>query len=206
MSELSREKTMTVKEISEVLGVTPEAIKKHVRELFPDFIKNGVETVLSESQVTEIKRKMIPTTKVVAATTEQEENETIIKALSILKHRSDEYKQRAELAEQQLIEQKPKVEFAEAVTGSSDVIDIGIAAKTLNLGIGRNKLFDLLRQKGVLQQTNIPYQKYVDSGYFRTIEQKYTTPDGTTHINIKTVVYQRGLDFIRKIIKENPDK
>jgi len=27
-----------------------------------------------------------------------------------------------------------------------------------------------------------------------------TAQDGTTHVNIKTVVYQRGLDFIRKVI------
>ena len=54
----------------------------------------------------------------------------------------------AEQIEQQnaLIElQKPKVEFYEAVTGSSDTIDIGQAAKVLNIkGIGRNNLFEFL--------------------------------------------------------------
>lgn len=50
---------------------------------------------------------------------------------------------------------------------------------------------------------NIPYQKYIDSGYFRVIEQKYTKPDGTVCINIKTLVYQKGLDFIRKLLKED---
>lgn len=64
--------TMTVKEVAEVLNVTPEAIKKHVRELFPEIIQNGVQTVLDEYQVTEIKKKMIPTTSVVGAITELE--------------------------------------------------------------------------------------------------------------------------------------
>ncbi len=53
----------------------------------------------------------------------------------------------------------------------------------------------------VLMPNNQPYQKYIDCGYFRTIEQKYTKPDGSTHINIKTVVYQKGLDFIRRKVE-----
>jgi phage antirepressor YoqD-like protein len=46
---------------------------------------------------------------------------------------------------------------------------------------------------------NRPYQKYIDSGYFRVIEQKYMK-NGEEHINFKTLVYQRGLDFIRKMV------
>ena len=68
-------------------------------------------------------------------------------------------------------------------------------------GIGRNKLFEILRNKKVLDKSNIPYQKFVDSGYFRVLEQKYTTPSGETKINIKTMVFQKGVDYIRKIIK-----
>jgi len=97
----------------------------------------------------------------------------------------------------------PKAEFYDAVAGSKDAIDIGSAAKVLDMGIGRNKLFEMLRNKGILMSNNIPYQKYIDCGYFRVIEQKYTKPDGTTCINIKTLVYQKGLDFIRKLLKDN---
>ncbi len=103
----------------------------------------------------------------------------------------------------QLDEQKPKVEFFDQVTDSKDAIDMGSCAKVLNMGIGRNRLFELLRNKGVLQRTNIPYQKYIDLGYFRTIEQKFSKPDGTNCINIKTVVYQKGMAFIRNIIAQN---
>lgn len=95
---------------------------------------------------------------------------------------------------------KPKAAFYDQVTGSKDAIDIGQAAKALHMGIGRNHLFEILRGKDVLMNSNIPYQKYVDCGYFRVIEQKYITPDGTTHINLKPVVYQKGLDFIRKLL------
>lgn len=100
-------------------------------------------------------------------------------------------------------EMLPKAEFYDAVAGSKDAIDIGSAAKVLDMGIGRNKLFEILRNKGVLMSNNIPYQKYIDCGYFRTIEQKYSKPDGTVCINIKTLVYQKGLEFIRKLLKED---
>lgn len=92
----------------------------------------------------------------------------------------------------------PKAEFFDAVAESKDAIDLGSAAKVLNMGMGRNGLFDFMRENAILMPNNQPYQKYIDQGYFRTIEQKYTKPDGTTCINIKTLVYQKGLDFIRK--------
>jgi len=107
-----------------------------------------------------------------------------------------------EQQKKQLLEDKPKVEFYNDVTGSEDTIDIGNSAKVLNFGIGRNKLFEILRDLDVLMQNNQPYQKYIDCEYFRVIEQKYNKPDGSVHINLKTVVYQKGLDFIRKILKE----
>ena len=113
----------------------------------------------------------------------------------------------AEQIEQQtaLIEaQKPKVEFYEAVTGSSDTIDIASVAKVLNIkGFGRNNLFEFLRDKNILMQNNQPLQTFVDRGYFRVIESKYNKPDGSSHINLKTVVYQKGLDYIRKLLELN---
>lgn len=107
--------------------------------------------------------------------------------------------------EKKIKELEPKAEFFDAVAGSKDAIDMNRAAKLIyeETRMGRNKLFKLLREKGVLMKDNIPYQEYIDKGYFRTIEQKYTKPDGTTHIYIKTLVYQKGLDFLRKIIKES---
>ena len=98
---------------------------------------------------------------------------------------------------------KPKADFYDKVAGSKDSIEMGHVAKVLGIkGIGRNKLFEILRNKKVLDKSNIPYQKFVDSGYFRVLEQKYTTPSGETKINIKTMVFQKGVDYIRKIIKE----
>ena len=49
---------------------------------------------------------------------------------------------------------------------------------------------------------NEPYQKYMERGYFKIIEQVYEHVPGKTGINRKILVSQRGLDFIRKLIVE----
>lgn len=97
---------------------------------------------------------------------------------------------------------QPKVEFFDAVTDSKTAIPLGDVAKILDMGIGRNKLFEFLRQKNILTYDNRPYQKYIDAGYFRVIEQKYEV-NGEVRINIKTLVFQKGIDWIRKqLVKE----
>ena len=111
---------------------------------------------------------------------------------------------------QKIIEQKdeqiaimaPKADFFDQVASSKDAIDLGSAAKVLNMGIGRNRLFEILREEKVLMSNNQPYQSYIDRGYFRTIEQKYTVPTGETRISIKTLVYQKGLNYIRQVLEK----
>lgn len=110
-------------------------------------------------------------------------------------------------AQQNLIEaQKPKAEFYDDVVKSKDAMSMDRVAKTLNMGIGRNKLFELLRSKKILMSNNTPYQRYVDSGWFRCIETKFTKPNGDTCINVKTVVLQKGVDAIRRLIKHISEK
>lgn len=109
--------------------------------------------------------------------------------------------------QQKLIDvQKPKAEFYDDVVESKDAMSMDRVAKTLNMGIGRNKLFELLRSKKILMSNNTPYQRYVDSGWFRCIETKYTKPNGDICINVKTVVLQKGVDAIRRLIKHISEK
>ena len=105
---------------------------------------------------------------------------------------------------QQLIEQAPKVEFYNDVTGSETTAEIGTVAKILGFkNVGRNILFDILRKQGILKSDNIPYQKYVDNGYFRVIESKWNDYiTGDVKISFKTVVYQKGIEYIAKLLKE----
>lgn len=123
---------------------------------------------------------------------------TYVEALRALAD-AEEEKERLALENEEM---KPKADFYDDVTGSSDTIEIGEVAKVLNCGIGRNKLFDFLRKEKVLMKNNIPKQHFVDEGSFRVIETKYTKPNGDVSINLKTVVYQKGVDYIRKLLKK----
>jgi len=101
-----------------------------------------------------------------------------------------------------IADMKPKADFFDAVADSKTAIPMDQVAKVLDCGLGRNKIFELLRNNSILQYNNIPYQKYVDLGYFRVVEQSYVKPTGENCVNTKTLVFQRGLDFIRKQIKK----
>lgn len=114
---------------------------------------------------------------------------------------ADQYEQRLKL-EAKAREDAPKVEFFESVAESKDAVEMKAVSSTLNyVAVGRNKLFAILREQKVLQSNNSPYQKYIDAGYFRTIETKKNC--GTeVRIFIKTLVYQKGLDYIRKLLNK----
>jgi anti-repressor protein len=107
----------------------------------------------------------------------------------------------------QIEDEKPKVEFYNDVTQSEDVINMGECAKVLNLKdehgktIGRNKLMQMLSKVGILMDNNMPYQRYVDAKYFKVVEVKIDYPNGSCGVRLKSVVYQKGLDFIRNRIK-----
>lgn len=95
----------------------------------------------------------------------------------------------------------PKAEFFDAVTDSKTAISIGETAKVLDAGIGQNKLFAFLRDNNILKSDNTPYQRYIDMGYFRVVEQKYEV-NGEIRISIKTLVFQKGIDFIRRLLNK----
>lgn len=99
-------------------------------------------------------------------------------------------------------ELQPKADFFDAVADSKTAISMNEVAKVLDInGYGRNKLFEFLRNEGILDRFNVPYQKYVDCGWFRVIEQKYMK-NGEPQVTTKTLVYQKGVDAIRRKVLE----
>lgn len=99
----------------------------------------------------------------------------------------------------QVIEMKPKALFADSVAQSTNSILIGEFAKLISdetFKIGQNKLFDWFRTNNYLCSTgskyNQPCQKYIDNGYFETIERTISNPNGSTRITITTKVTGLG--------------
>ena len=91
----------------------------------------------------------------------------------------------------QLEEQKPKVEFAEKIVNTGNGVSIGDFAKTI--GLGQNKLFDWLRDNKYLMSNNIPYQKYIDAGYFKVIEWVL---EKKNEAKFKTLITGKGQEYI----------
>jgi prophage antirepressor-like protein len=116
-----------------------------------------------------------------------------------------EERQARQLAEQTIERQKPLVDFANQVSDTTDLIDMKTMAKLLkdkNINIGRNRLFELLRNRKILMSDNQPYQQYVDAGYFKVNEYTFTNRFGQAKTNRQTFVTGKGQLYIAKKVKE----
>lgn len=101
---------------------------------------------------------------------------------------------------------KPKAEFYDIVADSTDTFTMNEVAKNVNIkGLGRNKMFAFLRYHKILMLNNDPYQRYVDAGYFRSIQSTWIDKNNDRHIYFKTVVFQKGIEFIAKIASKHFD-
>ena len=116
--------------------------------------------------------------------------------------------------QQEVIEsQRDKVDFANTVSESEDdEIDMGTMAKLLsNKGfeidgkkIGRNTLFEFLRNSNILMNDNLPYQTYINRGYFIVVE--YTMYNKREpKLCRQTLVTGKGQLYITKKVKEHYD-
>ena len=85
-----------------------------------------------------------------------------------------EEKQRRMEAEAKIAADEHKVDFYDAVGSTSATLTVERFAKlvTEKLGIntGRNRMFQWLRKNGFLQANNMPYQRYINNGWFKTYE------------------------------------
>lgn len=223
MNELVAKETMTSKEIAEITGKQHAHVMRDIRALLEQGVNESNFGLVEYKDAKGESRPMYVLTKkgclILASGYDAVLREKIINRWEELEMKEKQKfqvpttfaealrlaaEQQEKIEEQQrLIEvQRPKAEFYDDVVDSKDAIDMQAVAKVINMGIGRNKLFEFLRNNKVLMQNNQPYQSYVDMGWFRIIESKYTKPSGDICINLKTVVFQKGVDGIRKLIKQ----
>ena len=95
----------------------------------------------------------------------------------------------------------PVKAFYDAVTEPEGWMEMAAAVKVLAIpGCGRNKTFALLRDRQIFRHNNEPYQQYVEHGYFKTAEELFEDACGRNGVYRKTLVSNKGLDFIRKVI------
>nr|DAX99552.1 MAG TPA: KilAC domain protein [Caudoviricetes sp.] len=107
-----------------------------------------------------------------------------------------------------LMEQAPKVAFANAIEASKSSCLIGELAKIITQNgyeIGQNRLFKWLRNNGYLgkkgEYYNIPNQLYIEQGLFEIKKGVRSGNEGVMHTTITTKVTGKGCSyFINKFL------
>lgn len=99
---------------------------------------------------------------------------------------------------------RPKVEFAETVGSCKNTISIGAYAKILydryGINMGRNTLFKWMRDNSILDAKNLPYQKYMNAGWFKVIE----VPKSNLNKIIFVVrITPKGQQKLYELVKKN---
>ena len=95
-------------------------------------------------------------------------------------------------------ENKPKIDMYEKLMNGKNYLDMNEVAHGMD--IGRNTLFKYLRSLGVLMKSNIPYQQFMEQGYFKVIYVPLQMGERFEN-KPKTLVSSKGLEFIHKKLK-----
>lgn len=117
--------------------------------------------------VKEILKTIRKTGGYIATKQDDTPEEIMARALIVAQETIKRKEERLKQLEEKNAKLQPKADFAEAAFKAEGKVDIGQAAKILNLGFGRNTLFGKLRDAGIFfKDRNEPKQKYIDAGYF----------------------------------------
>lgn len=112
-----------------------------------------------------------------------------------------------EKTQKELNKAKPKAEFADAITQCKTNLPIGTFAKIVyrKTGIGRNKLFDWLRDRELLMsipsEYNQPTQKAIRLGLFETKESIASERD----IVVKVAITPKGQLYVYNMLTQYED-
>lgn len=185
---------MTIRELSELLGVSEITVRRAIQKQFPDLIKHGIETRLTFEQ----SKRVIGSLKVSSSAriTAVEQNTDVLRQnvgldnasiTSMLRAAADAIENR----DKQIAVLTPKAEVYEAIASANGLYSMLEASKLLNYG--RNRLFEVLRSAGVLMANNTPYQTYCERGYFKV--KSLTRNDILLH---QTFVTGKGILWMQR--------
>ncbi|NAW99993.1 MULTISPECIES: phage antirepressor KilAC domain-containing protein [unclassified Vibrio] len=108
-----------------------------------------------------------------------------------------------EVKSEQLAIAAPKAEFADAVAGADKGVLIGQFAKAV--GLGPIAIFRILRELKVFMSRgssyNLPYQEFVERGYFTVKQGTYET-NSETRISHTAMITGKGEIWLRKKLIE----
>lgn len=95
--------------------------------------------------------------------------------------------------------QAPKAAFADRIAGADKGTLIGNFAKTV--GLGPKQIFMILRELRILMvggnRHNLPFQEYLDRGYFAVAEKPYEV-HGETRLGFQPLITGKGQQWLTK--------
>lgn len=196
----NKEKLMTTKELSKVLGVTPMTILRTIKNLNIDVkVENGKPTYLNEIQTTAIKKELENHSKV-NAQTPKTELEVIGNAIQAFNALQDLYNQK-EIEYKKVIEEQKKV--IDTIEGGKGCYSINQTAKALKLPYGNITLYKVLRELNILNEDNTPKQNQIKNGNFKVVIKHINDKIGNKTVTLTT---SKGIVYLAKKFNTEIDK
>ena len=87
---------------------------------------------------------------------------------------------------------------------SPKCLSIGAFAKVLSskgYNTGEKRLFDKLRKWRLLNKENIPYQEYMERGYFKVINEHYKKGGYIPSVHMKVLVTPSGQKYVEERLR-----
>lgn len=193
---------ISIDELAKILNYDSDYLRKKCKEL--GFTQNGIKTMLNEQQVENIRKILVPRTLDMKVQGEQIKTsisikENFLKAtqdyIALIESEKEELKKKIE-------QDKPLVDFANTVSKTYNYISIGEFAKITykDLKLGSGNMFKFLKTHKILMENNIPYQQYIDAGYFKVKENTFNTAFGVKTYT-RTFITGKGQIYLAKKIK-----
>ncbi len=215
------EMTMSSREIAVFVGTTHDSVLKTCRELIHRGVVFGAETqyqheqnkqwypefhfnyrntmVLVSGYSVEIRAKIIDRWQELEKQTQLQVPQSFAEALQLAANQAKELEEK----NQALAIAAPKAEFADAIAGAGKGVKLGQFAKTM--GLGPVTIFRVLRELKIFMSRgdsyNLPYQEYVERGYFTVKQGTYET-NSQTRISHTALITGKGEIWLRRKLLE----
>lgn len=190
-NEPAAEKTMTVKEVARILGVTERTIQRHLKAIRENLdnvveVKNGVQTSITEAEVTLIKKKIETSGRsdiIVPSTlpkTNLEKQLLIRQAMQLQNEMIAELEAENERLKIENAKAKPKAKYYDTLIERGNSTNLRNTAK--ELGLPEKQFIKQLQLDGYLYRDKknqlCPYAEYVKKGYFEMKEWQHGQKSG----------------------------
>ena len=199
-----QESTMTVKEVSEILGVTERTVQRHLKSIRDGLdnvveVQNGIKSLITEKEVTLIKKKIELSGRndvinsAALPKTNLEKQLLIRQAMQLQNEMIAELEAENERLKIENAQAKPKAEYYDTLIERGNSTNLRNTAK--ELGIQEKQFIKQLQLDRFLYRDKhnqlCPYAEYVQKGYFEVKEWQHGQKSG-----IQTLITVAGKKYL----------